>query len=241
MIQLKKDFLYDWRIIIIEVYKMLIDTSMTIAYKCPSCGTFEFISVSLFKILNTKESSLLCRCGNSSISVSYETSDRYRLIFPCISCGSDHIFILSKKEMLCKEINIFSCPETGMQQCFIGNDMRVRQKVDNLEKELDELINMFGYDNYFKNTQVMFDSLNKIHDIAEQGNLCCECGNDDIELTLLSDKIQLTCKKCPASRVIYAASNEDLKEILTKQQIVLLGEFSGYESKEPFMRKTDGK
>ena len=81
---------------------------------------------------------------------------------------------------------------------------------------------MFGYDSYFSNTQVMFDSLNIIHDIAAQGNLFCECGNDDIELLLFSDKIYLRCNKCPANKIIYASTNEHLRENLKLEQILLL-------------------
>jgi hypothetical protein len=128
--------------------------------------------------------------------------------------------------MLHNDISVFSCPRTGMQICFTGSDTDVRAKVDNLERELDELMNMFGYDNYFKNTRVMFDALNKIHDIAEQGNLLCNCGSSDVDLILQPDSIHLKCKKCSRSMVIYAATNEDLKNVLLMQQIQLLSSVS---------------
>jgi len=185
----------------------------------------------------------LCHCGKSRILVAEEPSRDFKITTPCIGCGSEHIFMLRRKDILHKDINVFYCPVTGMQNCFIGKDEAVRKKVDSLEKELDELIDMFGYDNYFKNTQVMFDSLNRIHDIAEQGNLYCECGCSDIELILLSDRIDLRCKKCAASEIIYAASNEDLKDVLVRQQIQLLNNYREYDSGNAngFMRKTDGK
>lgn len=206
---------------------MLIDTSVTIAYKCSSCGTFEFFSVSLFELLHKKELRLSCRCNKSSIFINVDSSKNYKINIPCISCGKGHIFALRRKDILYKNINVFYCPESGLQQCFIGNDAEVRSRIDTLEKEFDELISMFGYENYFKNTQVMFDSLNRIHDIAEQGNLYCECGNADIGLALSSDRILLKCKRCSGSKVIYASSNEDLKNVLIKQQIILTGDCQG--------------
>jgi hypothetical protein len=75
--------------------------------------------------------------------------------------------------------------------CFIGADEEVRKRIDSLEKKFDELIDLFGYDKYFLNTQVMLDALNKIHDIAESGNLYCECGSNEVELLLYEDKINL--------------------------------------------------
>jgi hypothetical protein len=178
----------------------------------------------------------------SSITVSREDSCNYKIKLPCIGCGDEHIFIFSRKKVLSGGVCILYCPEKGIPQCVIGRDELVRKKVDCLEQELDELIDMFGYDSYFKNTQVMLDSLNRIHDIAEQGNLLCECGNDDIELILLSDRIYLKCRKCPGNIVISAATNEDLKDTLAKQYVLLSQEYSGYVGKRenPILRKTDG-
>jgi hypothetical protein len=171
-----------------------------------------------------KEICFNCRCNGSSLVIARENPMSYRIIIPCIGCGADHIYLLSRKKFISSEVNVLNCPKTGMQQCFIGNDRDVRQKIDNLEKEFDELIDMFGYDNYFINTQVMFDTVNIIHDIAEEGNLSCECGNNDIELLLLSDKIYLRCKRCLANKTIFASSNEHLKNNLQIKQIVLLNE-----------------
>ncbi len=200
---------------------MLIDTNVTIAYKCYSCGTFDFFNTSLFKFLNEKENILTCRCNNSRITIVSDNARKFKLCAPCMGCGSEHTFVISKKDILSKCVNVMYCPETGMQQCFIGKDEDVRKKIDSLERELDEIINLLGYDSYFSNTQVMFDALNKIHDIAEIGNLFCECGSKEIELLMLSDKIQLKCSKCTGSKIINASSNNDLKDLLLKQQIIL--------------------
>jgi len=203
---------------------MIIDASATIAYKCSSCGTFEFVSVTLFGLLSGKEIVYNCRCNGSKLVICKENSDSYKVVIPCIACGDNHVYVLEKKAFIKQDISVFNCPKTGLQQCFIGNDRDVRKRVDILEKEFDELINMFGYDSYFCNTQVMFDSLNIIHDIAAKGNLFCECGNDDIELILFSDKIYLKCNKCPASKIIYASTNEHFRENLKLNQILLLDE-----------------
>lgn len=211
---------------------MLIDTGATLAYKCASCGSFEFFNISLFTFLDKKGSVFNCRCRKSSINIQREGEGGYLVKIPCIGCGSEHIYMLGRRDLLQKELNTFNCPETGMQLCFFGRDAAVRKKVDSLEEEYDELMDMFGYESYFKNTQVMFDSLNRIHDIAEQGNLSCECGSARIELVLLSDRILLKCARCNAGKIIYAATNEDLKELLMLQDI-LVSEAAGFSSGSP--------
>jgi len=217
----KEDFFFIWRIILNEVGKMLIDTSVTIAFKCPSCGSFKFFNISVFEVPNNRECRIKCNCGNSEVVVSRHKTGEFIFKTPCIGCEDEHRVYIAENDLLHKDINVFCCPATGLEHCFIGRDGVVRRRIDKLEKELDRLMDMFGYDSYFKNTQVMFDSLNKIHDIAEQGNLYCECGNSDIELNLLSDKIYLKCKKCSANRVIYAITNENLKDILMRQHILI--------------------
>lgn len=200
---------------------MLIDTSATIAYKCTSCGSFEFFNISLFILLYKKKCNLSCRCKKSSITVKQEGENNFLISIPCIGCGNEHTYLLTKRSFLLGDPVVFNCPETGMQICFIGRDEAVRKKVDSLEEELDELMDAYGYESYFKNTQVMFDILNRIHDIALNDNLYCECGSSDIELVLLSDCILLRCVKCGCDKTIAAANNKDLKSILSKNQILL--------------------
>lgn len=204
---------------------MLIDTSITIAYKCSSCGSIGFYNASLFKLLKDGENNFSCRCKKSELTVTGNESG-YLVKISCIGCGNYHIYSVDRKEIIKKGIVVLSCPETGLQLCFTGRDEPVRKKVDDLEKQLDQLIDMFGYESYFKNTQVMFDLLNKIHDIAEEGNLCCECGNNDIELVLLPESIILKCRRCMLEDRIEAATNKDLMEIMQKGSILLTQEDS---------------
>ena len=222
--KIKEDFCIINELYNIEVGKMIINTGITLAYKCSSCGAFQFNNVSLFEIPQKEDIVFTCRCRESSLVIKKESPTIFKIVIPCIGCGINHVYLVSTKEFIAQEIYIFNCPNTGIEQCFMGSDQIVRKKIDNLEREYDELINRLGYDNYFVNTQVMLDSLNLIHDIAERGNLFCECGNDDIELLLLSDRIYLRCNLCPGNKIIYASSNEHLKVNLLRKEIMLLDE-----------------
>ncbi len=200
---------------------MLIDTSITIAYKCVSCGSFDFFNISLFALLYRGNCVVPCRCKKSSITINQEGENSYFITFPCIGCGSEHAIHLVKKDIISGKPRSFNCPRTGMQICFIGRDDVVRKKVDGLEKELDEIIDKYGYESYFKNTQVMFDTLNYIHDIALKGNLGCQCGSRDPDLVLLYDSVLLKCSKCGCEKSIPAACNNDLKEIFLLDSLLI--------------------
>ncbi len=207
---------------------MLIDTSVTIAYKCTFCGSFEFFNISLFTLLCKKDYSLSCRCKMSHATIKQEGENSFLINIPCIGCENEHTYLLKKSSILLGEPIVFSCPETDMPICFTGRDEAVRRKVDNLEEEFDDLMDTYGYESYFNNTQVMFDTLNCIHDIALKGNLYCECGSEEIDLVLLSDCILLRCEKCACSEKIPAAKNKDLKDILSRGQILLTGDVFHY-------------
>jgi len=200
---------------------MLIDTRITIAYKCTSCGSFEFFNVSLFKLPGKKNGLYACRCKKSGIELKQEGENYYLVSIPCIGCGGEHTYLLTRRNILSGDLVVFSCPETGVVICSAGRDEAVRKKIDNLEEELDELMNMYGYESYFTNTQVMFDMVNRIHDIALSGKLYCECGSTDIEMIMLSECIFLRCRKCGGNKLIPASKNKDLKDILAKEQIIL--------------------
>lgn len=204
---------------------MLIDTRLTLAYKCHYCGTFEYSGITLFSIAGGRYA-ISCRCGQSELCITEPTSGHYDIRLQCSACGQEHIYHSNHRDMLYRDINAFKCPNTGMQQLFAGRDDEIRRRIDSIEKEQDELIDCLGYERYFKNTRVMMDTLNMIHDIAAKGNLFCECGNDDVEVTLFPDCIFLKCRKCPGSMIVSAESNNDLKKILSYRHILLVQKLS---------------
>lgn len=201
---------------------MLLDTNSTIAYKCSCCGAFEFFDISLFQLAAGTLDELRCRCKETCVGLSRAGREGVKLSVPCFGCERDHVFYIQIKDIL-QDVTTLSCPVTGMQQCFAGNDEWVRQSVDSVQKEMDEIIDHLGYESYFANSRVMLDAVNRVHDIAEKRRLLCECGNTDIEMFMLSDAIQLVCKKCLAVETIHAASNEDLKQLFGKREIILDG------------------
>ena len=198
---------------------MKTDTYVTIAYRCCTCGAFEFFSISLNETLQKGHVFLTCRCKKSGISLN--KSANARISVPCIGCSKEHEYVFQPEAFSHCEVIEYNCPSTGIQICFMGNDMHVRKKIDNLERELDSIIDGLGYESYFANTRVMLDSINRIHDIADMGNLSCRCASGNIELIPYSDRIELICSKCHGESIIKAASNEDLKRLRSIHHIFL--------------------
>lgn len=211
---------------------MLIDMDVTIAYKCFCCGMFDFTNINLFRFHRHKSIAPKCRCEGVKLEIFEMSKNTYRIVVPCIGCGTEHSLIINREDLTSKDIMVYTCPDTNIKQCFIGRDSVVREYVDNFEKELDDIIDGLGYENYFVNTQVMIETLNKIHDIAEQGDLRCQCGCNNINVFLLRKGIYLKCPKCSANKFIHASSNNDLKKTIQKVKIVLGERKSKYNIKK---------
>jgi len=199
---------------------MLLGTDFTIAYKCTLCGAYELANISLFKISGDKEEFCKCSCKKSGIRILY-VPKCYELAVPCAECGDTHFLRLARKDVLSGNTLSFRCPNTNLEYCFVGRGDLVREKIDNKQREMDKLINSFGYDDYFDNTYVMHESINKIHEIAEAGNLVCSCGNTNIIMTLLPDRICLLCPDCLSEKTIFASSISNLCDIRVSKQILI--------------------
>lgn len=200
---------------------MLIKQVRTISYICPACGLTHFESISLFDFSGKSDVIINCRCNKSQLKISTKDYKEYMLNIPCIGCGNHHMHSLKFYFMWVKPISIIKCNQNGIEYCLIGNDNEVRKQQDSLEKEKDVVASTVGFENSFKNSRVMLEVFNKIHDIAEQDNIVCECGCKEIAVCMLEDRIILQCKRCSGLEVMSAKDSFDLKKVLQKQQIIL--------------------
>lgn len=200
---------------------MVVNTGFTVAFKCSQCGSYRFFEISYFKLAQKGHKKVKCRCGGAYAVASVTKSGRIALSVPCIGCGEMHEYTASRKEMRNAQVLVCRCKNTGIQHCFVGSDNNVRKRIDILEDELERLMDELGYERYFINSQVMLESINRIHEMAEQGRIYCQCGSNDIEVVLLEDKIYLKCRSCPGKTTICASSNEDLERILMNSAVLL--------------------
>jgi len=200
---------------------MLIKQTRTITYICPVCGLTHFEVVSLFDFSGKSEVVITCKCGNSKIRITTKDYKNYHISLPCIGCGETHEYMMSFYHVWIAPINVIRCKQNNFEFCIIGSDDEVRKKLDCLEMEKDAVASIVGFEKEFNNSAVMLEALNKIHDIAEQGNIVCECGCKKISIYMLNDKIILQCTKCSGLEVVDAKDNFDLKNLSQKQQIIL--------------------
>ncbi len=191
---------------------MLINPEITFAFRCPECGKLTFGDVSPFKLIGEGRLLFPCECGKSTVTMEATGKMDFNITVPCIACGDYHVYNIGKKMWL-SSLNILTCPKTDYKICFWGNEKDILKSMEDFDLQLDNVFNGLDFDNYFKNSEVMYEAVNKLHEIAGKGNLYCTCGNHNIDVLLKPDGIELICKSCHAKGFIYAGSIKDLRSI----------------------------
>lgn len=124
-----------------EVIIMILGTSERIAAKCSACGKYNIMDINIF---NMKiPTSLRCVCGNKILET-YVKKGEFNLEMNCITCETNHRYKFKVKDIVEKNINIVTCPTTGMELAFIGKDSYVDDIVKRYMDDMLELLTNLG-------------------------------------------------------------------------------------------------
>ena len=188
---------------------MIVSTRTTVALRCVECGKLDFHDLSLFSFARTKALKFPCACGRHKFTVGAK-GNRFWLQFSCPLCESTHFLYFPRAEFWDPEVKDITCSETGADVGFFGLDKDVREfaQADN-RRALEAAAEELG-DDYFISPEVMYETLNRVHDLAEEGELSCLCGNFNVEIDILPDRLELHCPQCGRWRLVRAENEEDL-------------------------------
>lgn len=200
---------------------MLIDYRATLALQCPICGELELHAFTVFDFSGQDSLKIKCSCGFNKMTITTNNYKQYRLQFACIVCETEHIITYRNSELWNQEIEEISCLENDLQLGYLGTEAEVQEVIDE-EEQLDSIFSEIGIEDYFSSPDIMLSALNLLYDIAERGGLSCQCGNRDIEIDMLSGKIELSCKECEGLISINAENEEDLTFLKNIKKIEML-------------------
>lgn len=168
----------------------------SIAYRCPVCGEFVHSIVGVFS-LSGELIKLKCSCGQSELSIK-NSGDRIQLSVPCFVCEKEHIYTISRAALFSEKGFTFTCPFSGMEICFVGNEKNVKAGIKKADEELNEILEENEITDFFAPRDNLDDSIDYagtalcisvIKDIAAEGRIHCGCtergkrrkkGKDDI-------------------------------------------------------------
>ncbi len=208
---------------------MIVSTIVTVTLRCPSCGKMDFQALSLFSFARKKTIKISCSCGTGLISVGTKDRKNFWLQVDCIMCETKHLFNLKLKQIWSDHVYTVKCDETDVEIGFIGPRDKVRECLKSQDKSLREMAEDLGYVDYFENPEVMYEILDYLYKIVEEGQLYCQCGNYHIAVEIFPDRLELKCDQCNSQGIIYAETDADLETINNSQEIRLTGD--GFEIK----------
>lgn len=201
---------------------MIVATEFVVAMRCPSCGKLDFHAISRFVFAKNGSHTVVCSCGAPKLIIGTKNRQQYWFQMPCVLCETNHLVYYKAKQLWSTEVTFFYCNDTSVELGFFGPNDKVHTLAENYEHNLESLVDELGYDDYFFNPEVMFEVLNCLHDIAEEGFLYCECGSYQIEIDIFPERIELQCKDCKTVSMVYAETDEDLEKVKGIKKIELV-------------------
>ncbi|MBZ4688097.1 MAG: hypothetical protein PWQ96_1186 [Clostridia bacterium] len=203
---------------------MIVPTSTVVALHCPACGKMELNSLSLFEFSGSSSAVKKCSCGEDLINIYSKDRKVFWLQFYCVMCDSHHVSRLKRQELWSpctgKGFEIY-CDETTLEVGYIGTKGWVQEKIMHQPQSISDVAKEMGFTEYFTNPEVMYEILEQLYHMAENGNLFCSCGNHNLEIEIFPENLEIMCEDCGSRGKIMAETEDDLKEMLSFSRIKL--------------------
>lgn len=193
----------------------------TLAYLCPSCHQSVAVERTVFQ-LAASANELPCPCGKSALRVEM-MGDRVRLTVPCLSCGRDHTVTCSTQAFLHQKVLAFSCAQSGLDCCYVGEEGPVFAAMERLEEAVDKLEAASGERGAFLDEIIMHEILSELKDIAQRNGISCTCGSRKWRLQVNFSSVDLICGQCGRTLRIPAATADDLEDLCCKNTLLIKG------------------
>jgi hypothetical protein len=120
---------------------MVLNTCSRIAVKCSECGKYNIVDLNIFKI--KIPTIVRCDCGYRMLKAHVNKSQLI-LDIDCIACEEHHNYSIKLKEVVKTQVDIISCPLTGMEIAFLGKDVFVDDIVKRYIDDMKELLKSIG-------------------------------------------------------------------------------------------------
>lgn len=216
---------------------MVMDNKETaVSFRCPSCGSWVTGITGLFS-LTADMLRLKCPCGGGEMDIVYTKDKKVRLNVPCFVCPKPHSYTLSPNVFFSRELFSLSCPYSGVDLCYTGDENEVKTASEEADEALHALFEKAGCENYFEekragekeNEEIFSDPqileiVNfVIRDLDEAGEIKCRCESDEglytVEVT--SDGVRVKCENCGASKLIPVTSTITAQAFLNCDRLEL--------------------
>lgn len=200
---------------------MLVSTLTTLALRCPNCGKIIFHALSRFSFGKGGDHKIDCECGNIAASICRKGNHVFCLQVDCMMCDERHVYTYRSKDLWQTGVTALLCVHTGAEIGFIGSREAVLNNVKKVDRSVHEIAEDMGYDKYFASPEIMYQVLELLHAMTDQGNMSCSCGSDQLEVEVFPDRVELSCLGCDAVGIVFAETGRDLRWLESMPTICL--------------------
>ncbi len=200
---------------------MVIRTEATLALYCPRCGKLYMHHFTRFNPPGPTRRELLCSCGQVQAVLTGVNRRQYLLDIPCVLCGNGHKVYLDAHRFWQAKADKLYCVEENVELGLFGDRRIIEETFATCKHEFERICEADYENERIDNLHVMFEIFNRVHDLAEQGHIVCNCGNPLIDTEMFPDAIDITCHRCGGRRIILANTEEHLEEVKSWKSIQL--------------------
>lgn len=133
------------------------------------------------------------------------------LHFPCFACDGHHFQYWDSQQFWAEKAETVVCTESQMPVGLWGRPGAIEARLDSLEHDPLELMAEKAMEGFFDNPEVMYQLLEALQTLNDEGDLTCPCGRQALRIDLFPDHLELTCPLCGRYRPIPAARERDLQ------------------------------
>ena len=198
---------------------MIDEAKRAIAYLCPRCHQIVTAERSLFAMM-AEPTDIRCTCGGSAVHIALDNR-HVTVAVPCAFCGQGHKGTFAAQIFRRERFLVCSCPERGLDCCYIGEPEAVNNAAHRLKETMERLDGAKEGEEIFQNDIIMHEVLSEVRDIVKRGGVSCTCGGHGCKIQVGYNAIELTCPECNATMRIPAATADDLDAICCKVKLVI--------------------
>lgn len=205
-----------------------------VAYRCSSCGAAVLGTVGKFA-LSADMLRLKCGCEDaSSLDIHITRDEKIKLTVPCLICGDSHSFVVSQEILLNRASTKLSCPYSGVDIAFVGDEELINAELSRTEKEIAAILSGMEADDIsdiqpkeMSEDEILpdpsvYDTVRFVlKDLEADGRVSCPCSKGGYDLRFSDEGIQAYCESCGATYTFRSITPSACEEYLALDSLKL--------------------
>lgn len=207
---------------------MLIKSTTTAGFQCPSCGNIQSRELHCFHFGGTGAHEILCNsCGRKVAVLQRKKKGQIQLKVDCLDCYDEHMFPLRPGLFWQTPLKAFQCCETqetifligeadlvdeAMQRAFyLNSDDEQNYQMPKKPEELGA----------FDTVEDVMELIGHFQKLAAEGKIFCSCGEYYLEMKIERDIVRFICPGCGNERILDISTKEKVEQIRRLEEIRL--------------------